>query len=208
MPSTTKTKGNDKCQQKQQQHPRRIHKLLQECKKSGQRNHKKNNHTPIGLVWNEQRQTATTNQHCQLHMQTTPQMQRQAHNILPWKRTQTSQQNMQHCGSRSKRIIHVQTGRKNCKTGGNKQQSHVESSTQIQTGEQNQPQKNKNNGAQTTQWPKAKTDKENLSLFHPHCIWIFDDHSIVSPEALEFIRKRETYVELDNPSHGRNSKLR
>ncbi len=45
---------------------------------------------------------------------------------------------------------------------------------------------------------KAKTDEEHMSVFHPHCIRIFNNHRIVSPEALEFV-KRETYQELDNP---------
>jgi hypothetical protein len=45
---------------------------------------------------------------------------------------------------------------------------------------------------------RAKTDKENMSIFHPHCIRIFNNHRIVSPEALDFIKKQETYAELDN----------
>ena len=46
---------------------------------------------------------------------------------------------------------------------------------------------------------RAKTDKENMSVFRPHCIKIFNNHRIVSPEALNFIKRRETYAELDNP---------
>jgi hypothetical protein len=46
---------------------------------------------------------------------------------------------------------------------------------------------------------RAKTDKENMSVFHLHCIRIFYNHRIVLPEALEFIKKQETYAELDNP---------
>ncbi len=42
-------------------------------------------------------------------------------------------------------------------------------------------------------------DKENMGVFRPHCIRIFNNHRIVSPEALEFIKKQETYAELDNP---------
>ena len=36
---------------------------------------------------------------------------------------------------------------------------------------------------------RAKTDKKNMSVFCPHCIRIFNNHRIVSPEALEFIKK-------------------
>jgi hypothetical protein len=46
---------------------------------------------------------------------------------------------------------------------------------------------------------RAKTDKENMSAFRPHCIKIFNNHRIMSPEALNFIKRRETYAELDNP---------
>ncbi len=37
---------------------------------------------------------------------------------------------------------------------------------------------------------RAKTDKENMSVFCPHCIRIFNSQRIVLPEALEFIKKR------------------
>jgi hypothetical protein len=46
---------------------------------------------------------------------------------------------------------------------------------------------------------KAKSDKENMSVFHPHCIRIFNNHRIVSSEALDFVMRRETYQKLDNP---------
>ncbi len=36
---------------------------------------------------------------------------------------------------------------------------------------------------------RAKTDKENISDFRPHCIRIFNNHRIVLPEALDFIKK-------------------
>jgi hypothetical protein len=39
------------------------------------------------------------------------------------------QQNTQHCNSRSKRTLHVQTSRKNCTISGNEQQSRMESNT-------------------------------------------------------------------------------
>jgi hypothetical protein len=45
----------------------------------------------------------------------------------------------------------------------------------------------------------AKTDKENMSIFRPNCIRIFNNHRIVLQEALDFIKKQETYAELDNP---------
>jgi hypothetical protein len=38
-----------------------------------------------------------------------------------------------------------------------------------------------------------------MSAFRPHCIKIFNNHRIVLAEALEFIKKQETFVELDNP---------
>ncbi len=38
-----------------------------------------------------------------------------------------------------------------------------------------------------------------MSVFRPYCIRVFNNHRIESPEALEFITKRETYLELDNP---------
>jgi hypothetical protein len=79
---------------------------------------------------------------------------------------------MHHCGSGSKRIIHVQS-RKKCKTGWNKQQSHVKNSMQMQTGEQNKPQKTKTMALKLPNGQKAKTDKENMSVYHPHCIRIF-----------------------------------
>ncbi len=41
---------------------------------------------------------------------------------------------------------------------------------------------------------RAKTDKENMSAFHPHCIRIINNHRIVLSQALEFIRRRETYA--------------
>jgi hypothetical protein len=36
---------------------------------------------------------------------------------------------------------------------------------------------------------RAKADKGNMSIFHPHCIRIFNNHRIVLPEALNFIKK-------------------
>jgi hypothetical protein len=38
-----------------------------------------------------------------------------------------------------------------------------------------------------------------MSFFCPHCIKIFNNHRIVSPQAQEIIKKREIYAELDNP---------
>jgi hypothetical protein len=75
----------------------------------------------------------------------------------------------------------------------------MKSSTQMQTGEQNQPQKTKTMSLKLPNSRKAKTDKENMNVFQPHCIRIFNNQRIVSPEALEFIRKQEKYIELDNP---------
>ncbi len=46
---------------------------------------------------------------------------------------------------------------------------------------------------------QAKNDKENMSIFHPHCIRVFNNHRLVSPEALTFIKQRETFTHLDNP---------
>jgi hypothetical protein len=52
---------------------------------------------------------------------------------------------------------------------------------------------------------RAKTDKENMSVFHPNCIRVFNNHRIVSSEALNFITQCETFAQLDNPIPGRNS---
>jgi hypothetical protein len=38
-----------------------------------------------------------------------------------------------------------------------------------------------------------------MSVFCPHCIRIFNNHRIVLPVALDFIKKQETYAKLDNP---------
>ena len=46
---------------------------------------------------------------------------------------------------------------------------------------------------------KAKTDKENMSIFHPHFVRVYNNNRIVLPEALEFITKRDTYLKLDDP---------
>jgi hypothetical protein len=79
-------------------------------------------------------------------------------------------------------------------TGGDKQQSRVESSTRMQTRKQNQPQKPKTMALKLPNGQRAKTDKENMSVFRPHCIRILNNHRIVLPEALEFIKKQETYL--------------
>jgi hypothetical protein len=31
---------------------------------------------------------------------------------------------------------------------------------------------------------EQKNDKENMSIFHPHCIRVFNNHRLVSPKAL------------------------
>jgi hypothetical protein len=36
---------------------------------------------------------------------------------------------------------------------------------------------------------REKTEKGNVSIFRPHCIRTFNNHRIVSPETLEFIKK-------------------
>ena len=45
---------------------------------------------------------------------------------------------------------------------------------------------------------KARTYKENMSVMQPHCAKIFNNHKIVSPEALDFITQRERMTKLDN----------
>ena len=83
-------------------------------------------------------------------------MQRRTNNKPPKKRTQNGQQNTQHRNSRSKRALHVQTSQENRAPSGNEQQSRMESSTRMRTGEQNKPQNKETNVAQTTQWRKSQ----------------------------------------------------
>jgi hypothetical protein len=46
---------------------------------------------------------------------------------------------------------------------------------------------------------RAKNDKENMSIMHPHCMRVFNNHKIVSPQALDLLTQREQVTSLDNP---------
>jgi hypothetical protein len=70
---------------------------------------------------------------------------------------------------------------------------------QCKLGNKNNHKKQKVMSLRLPNGQRAKTDKENMSVFQPHCIRIFNNSRIVSPKALNFITQHETYEQLDDP---------
>ena len=46
---------------------------------------------------------------------------------------------------------------------------------------------------------RAKTDKENMSVFQPFASKLFNNHKVVSPQALDLMNQRERFDQLDDP---------
>ena len=54
---------------------------------------------------------------------------------------------------------------------------------------------------------RATNDKENMSVMLPHCQRMFNNHRLVSPQALEKISQRELIPTLDDPITWKEFKL-
>jgi hypothetical protein len=74
---------------------------------------------------------------------------------------------MQHCGSRSKRIINVQNGKKNARLAGTNSKVAWKVVCKCGLGNKINHKNTKTMALRLPNGQKAKTDKKNMSVFHP-----------------------------------------